>query len=90
MHAGKAFGPGRALRLNRETTCSRQRCQTTVVDPGQGPLCEQPWAGPRVSLQRFPEVGSTFPAEEELRELGVELVGSVAFATGFTDRYGVV
>jgi len=43
-----------------------------------------------VGLERFSEVGAATPAKEELREIGVQLLGSVAPAAGFTERDGVV
>jgi len=43
-----------------------------------------------VGLERFPEVGAAASAKEELREIGVQLLRSVALAAGFTERDGVV
>lgn len=61
-----------------------------MVDPGPWLLWEQPWAGPRAwALSEAPRVGSVFSAEEERHELGIQLVGLVAFVAGFTERDGL-
>src|SRR6266480_2465265 len=66
------------------------RVRERRVGPGQRPLDEESWAGASVGLERFSEVGAATPAKEELREIGVQLLGSVALAAGFTERDGVV
>jgi len=76
--------------LHRDPVVSRRRSQTLALDPGQRPLDEESWAGASVGLERSSEVGAATPAQEELREIGVQLLGSVALAAGFTERDGVV
>ena len=80
----------RSWLLQGDPVVSRRRSQTLALDPGQRPLDEESWAGASVGLERFSEVGAATPAEEELREIGVQLLGSVALAAGFTERDGVV
>src|SRR5256885_14481532 len=81
---------GRSWLLHRDPLISRRRSRTLALDPGQRPRDEESWARASVGLERFPEVGAAAPAKEELREIGVQLLGSVALAAGFTERDGVV
>ena len=43
-----------------------------------------------MGLERFPEVRPACPAEEERPDLGLQLVGPVAFTAGLTGRDGMV